>query len=44
LKRKDRKLGVENGFAGTVTAIDEEAGRIAVKLDRLGREVSISLD
>jgi Ti-type conjugative transfer relaxase TraA len=44
LTKKDRALGVENGFTGEVVSLDEAAGKITVKLDKGGREVGISVE
>jgi conjugative relaxase-like TrwC/TraI family protein len=44
LCKKDRRLGIENGFMGMIVAIDEKARRVTVRLDKDDREVAISID
>jgi len=42
--KKDRALGLENGFMGEVVSIDEAARNLTVRLDKGGREVAIPVE
>ena len=44
LTKRDRKLGVENGFMGEVVSIDHEKAALLVRLDQDGRPVSLCVE
>jgi Ti-type conjugative transfer relaxase TraA len=44
LTKRDRKLGVENGFMGEVVSIDHEKAALLVRLDQNGRAVSLCVE
>lgn len=44
LTKRDRKLGVENGFRAEVVSVDQAAKRLTVRLDQDDREVTLSVE
>ena len=44
LTKRERKLGVENGFMGEVVSIDHEKAGLLVRLDQDGRPVSLRVE
>ena len=44
LTKRERKLGVENGFMGEVVSIDHEKGGLLIRLDQGGWPVSLRVE